>query len=186
MESAKQYSQKLFFLIGERLGLIIILLITAILLLTQTAIKAYSESETQSYRQESIFDDAGLTVANGAVLPDINPQPATDAVEEKAPVIEMSFEVDKITPTPTPIFDPADDAVWLKVAECESHQNWKDDTGNGYYGGLQFSQGAWTSVGGSGKPSDASSSEQIMRGKMLQKVRGWGAWGACSSRLGLR
>jgi hypothetical protein len=186
MQKTKQFSQKLFFLIGERIGLILILVITAILLLTRTAIKAYSESETQSYRQESVFDNGGLTVANGDTLPDINPQPVVAIEEEKSPVIEMSYEVDKITPTPTPIFDPADDAVWLKVAECESHQNWQDDTGNGYYGGLQFSLGAWASVGGSGKPSDASSDEQIMRGKLLQQKRGWGAWGACSSRLGLR
>lgn len=177
MERAKNIFHELFFLLGERIGLIIVLVITIAILLTSTAIKAHSESETQSYRQESAF----------AKIPDINPHPEVDNVEEITPVvIAMSYDVDKITPTPTPVFNPADDTVWLKVAECESHQNWQDDTGNGYYGGLQFSLGAWASVGGSGKPSDASREEQIDRGKMLQKVRGWGAWGGCSKKLGLR
>lgn len=89
------------------------------------------------------------------------------------------------TSTPAPTVNPTDDSVWDKIAWCESHQNWGDDTGNGYYGGLQFSLGAWNSVGGAGKPSDASRDEQIMRGKMLQSARGWSAWGACSHSLGL-
>src|SRR5690348_16076444 len=56
------------------------------------------------------------------------------------------------TPTPIPTADPTNDQIWDKLASCESHNNWGDDTGNGYYGGLQFSQSAWESVGGSGKP----------------------------------
>lgn len=81
--------------------------------------------------------------------------------------------------------NPTDDVVWEKLADCESHQNWADDTGNGYFGGLQFSQSAWESVGGAGKPSSASREEQISRGKLLQQQRGWAAWGACSRELGL-
>ncbi len=177
MEHTKNISKELFFLLGERIGLIIVLVVTIVILLTGTAIKAHSESETQSYRQESVFEKT----------PDINPHPAIDNSEEIKPVvIAMSYEVDKITPTPTPVYNPADDDVWLKVAECESHHNWQSDSGNGYFGGLQFSLGAWASVGGTGKPSDASKGEQIERGKMLQKIRGWGAWGACSKKLGLR
>jgi hypothetical protein len=87
-------------------------------------------------------------------------------------------------PTPIPTTDPTNDAVWDRLAWCESHQNWGDDTGNGYYGGLQFSQSAWESVGGSGSPAHASREEQIMRGKMLQARRGWGPWGGCSRALG--
>ena len=187
MERAKNIFQELFFLIGERIGLIIVLVVTIVILLTGTAIKAHSESDTQSYRQEGIFKNTGLTDSNGQQISEINPSSAVDSSEDVGSVvIAMSFEVDKITPTPTPSYDPSEDEVWLKVAECESHQNWQNDTGNGYYGGLQFSLGAWASVGGSGKPSDASKNEQIERGKMLQKIRGWGAWGGCSKKLGLR
>lgn len=93
-------------------------------------------------------------------------------------------------PTPTPFptvvqIDPSNDSAWEELAQCESGGNWADDTGNGYYGGLQFSQSAWEGVGGVGKPSDASRDEQILRGKLLQERRGWAPWGACSRELGL-
>lgn len=88
------------------------------------------------------------------------------------------------TPTPRPTADPTQDSVWDKLAQCESGGNWKEDTGNGYFGGLQFNQSAWESVGGSGKPSDASREDQIAKGKLLQSRRGWSPWGGCSTQLG--
>jgi hypothetical protein len=93
-----------------------------------------------------------------------------------------------ITPTPSSpitVIANTDDAVWDKLAQCESTGHWDDNTGNGYFGGLQFSQGTWESVGGTGNPAQASREEQIMRGKMLQQRRGWGPWGGCSAKLGL-
>ncbi len=76
-------------------------------------------------------------------------------------------------------------SVWDRLAACEAGGNWAINTGNGYYGGLQFSLSSWRGVGGSGLPSDASREEQIMRGQMLQASSGWGAWPACSAKLGL-
>lgn len=91
------------------------------------------------------------------------------------------------TPTPpTPVVSSVGDDVWDQLARCEAGGNWHINTGNGYYGGLQFSLGSWRGVGGSGLPSDASREEQIARGKMLQARSGWGAWPACSRKLGLR
>lgn len=89
-------------------------------------------------------------------------------------------------PTPRPTTDPTDDSIWDRLAACESNDHWNDDTGNGYYGGLQFNLGAWASVGGSGKPSDASREDQIAKGKLLQARRGWAPWGGCSRKLGLQ
>ena len=94
------------------------------------------------------------------------------------------------TPAPKRTAAPANYAagngsVWDKLAACESGGNWAINTGNGYYGGLQFSLGTWKSVGGSGLPSQASREEQIMRGQMLQARSGWGQWPACTARLGL-
>ena len=77
------------------------------------------------------------------------------------------------------------DSVWTELAQCESGGNWAIDTGNGYYGGLQFTLSSWQSVGGSGYPNQASESEQISRAQMLQAKQGWGAWPACSAKLGL-
>lgn len=76
--------------------------------------------------------------------------------------------------------------VWDRLAQCESGGRWNVNTGNGYYGGLQFSLSSWRAVGGSGLPSDASKSEQISRAEMLKARQGWGAWPACTTKLGLR
>jgi resuscitation-promoting factor RpfB len=77
-------------------------------------------------------------------------------------------------------------SVWDKLAECESGGNWSINTGNGYYGGLQFSLSTWRAYGGSGMPHEASREEQIAIAKKLQADAGWGSWPACSSKLGLR
>jgi resuscitation-promoting factor RpfB len=77
-------------------------------------------------------------------------------------------------------------SVWDKLAECESGGNWSINTGNGYYGGLQFSLSTWRAYGGSGYPHQASREQQIAIAKKLQAAAGWGSWPACSSKLGLR
>lgn len=76
-------------------------------------------------------------------------------------------------------------AVWDRLAECESGGNWQTNSGNGYYGGVQFSAETWRAMGGSGLPHENSREEQIMRGQKLQKQSGWGQWPACSKKLGL-
>ena len=77
-------------------------------------------------------------------------------------------------------------SVWDDIARCESGGNWAINTGNGYYGGLQFSRSSWRAVGGSGLPHQASRDEQIRRGELLKAKQGWGAWPACTRKLGLR
>lgn len=79
-----------------------------------------------------------------------------------------------------------DGSVWDRLAACESGGRWNINTGNGYYGGLQFSAATWRAVGGSGLPHQASREEQINRGQILQARSGWGQWPACSAKLGLR
>jgi hypothetical protein len=76
--------------------------------------------------------------------------------------------------------------VWDKIAQCESGGNWSISTGNGYYGGLQFTASSWHAAGGKGLPSQASKSEQIARAKVLQSRQGWGAWPACTAKLHIR
>jgi hypothetical protein len=81
--------------------------------------------------------------------------------------------------------DPGDYASWDALAECESGGDWSINTGNGYYGGLQFSQSSWQAVGGPpGLPSEHSRETQIAMGQRLQAAQGWGAWPACSAELG--
>ena len=76
-------------------------------------------------------------------------------------------------------------SVWDQLAACEAGGNWSANTGNGYYGGLQFSVDSWRSVGGSGYPHEHSRETQIEMGKKLQARQGWSAWGACAEKLGL-
>jgi uncharacterized protein YabE (DUF348 family) len=76
--------------------------------------------------------------------------------------------------------------VWDRLAQCESGGNWATNTGNGYYGGLQFSLGTWRAYGGSGLPSQASRETQIaIATKVRDASGGYGAWPACAASLGL-
>lgn len=79
-----------------------------------------------------------------------------------------------------------DVATWERLAECESGGNWSINTGNGFYGGLQFELSSWEWVGGTGMPHEASKQEQIARAEILLERQGWSAWPACSRQLGLR
>ena len=72
--------------------------------------------------------------------------------------------------------------VWDKIAACESGGNWHINTGNGYYGGLQFSAATWKSVGGPGLPHEHSREVQIKYAKILQARSGWGQWGCAHAR----
>ena len=68
---------------------------------------------------------------------------------------------------------------WDAVAQCESGGNWTINTGNGYYGGLQFSLGTWQANGGSGLPHQASREEQIRVAQNVLRTQGIGAWPVC-------
>lgn len=91
--------------------------------------------------------------------------------------------------TNQPVSTPANNTgsgVWDQLAKCESGGNWAINTGNGYYGGLQFSLSSWRGVGGQGYPHQASREEQIARAEILKNRQGWGAWPACTRKMGLR
>jgi hypothetical protein len=70
-------------------------------------------------------------------------------------------------------------ATWERIAQCESGGNWHINTGNGYYGGLQFSLETWRGVGGHGYPHQASKAEQIHRANILHRQSGFAPWPVC-------
>jgi len=79
-------------------------------------------------------------------------------------------------------------SVWDAVAACESGGNWTINTGNGYYGGLQFSSATWNAYGGTRYASTAnraSKSAQIATAQRVLAAQGPGAWPVCSLRAGL-
>lgn len=82
----------------------------------------------------------------------------------------------------------APDSDWDRLAQCEAGGNWGINTGNGYYGGLQFSAGTWQAYGGgefAPTANLATREQQIIVGERTLAAQGWGAWPACSASLGL-
>lgn len=75
---------------------------------------------------------------------------------------------------------------WDRLAKCESGGNWAINTGNGYYGGLQFNLSTWRSNGGTGYPHQNTREEQIRVAENLRAARGYAPWPGCSKKLGLR
>jgi len=80
-------------------------------------------------------------------------------------------------------------SVWDTLAQCEAGGDWTTNTGNGYYGGLQFAPGTWLAHGGGAfAPSaeQATREQQIIVAERVLADQGWAAWPACSLKLGLR
>lgn len=110
--------------------------------------------------------------------------PATDppSTEAPAPPPEETPPTDGGGGLGDPYYIPS----WDKLAGCEAGGNWAINTGNGYYGGLQFSLQSWQAVGGTGYPHEASRETQIAMGQRLWEQQGWGAWPACTASFGWR
>lgn len=88
----------------------------------------------------------------------------------------------------TGVAHAADTDTWNKVAACESSNNWSINTGNGYYGGLQFTQSTWEAYGGKAyaqRADLATRDQQIAVAEKVLKGQGPGAWPVCSVRAGL-
>jgi len=82
----------------------------------------------------------------------------------------------------------ADDSTWDALAQCESGGNWSINTGNSFYGGVQFYQPTWEGYGGTAyapRADLASREQQIAIAEKVLAGQGWGAWPACSASLGL-
>lgn len=153
-----------------------------------TYIRLY-DANTQITDPDIIYPGENIQIPDaGAVLPDrmgtAGPAPTTTSTGAPANV-PQPYVASKFAPVATQPSATMSDSVWTELANCESGGNWSIDTGNGFYGGLQFTLSSWQSVGGSGYPNQASESEQIARAQTLQAKQGWGAWPTCSAKLGL-
>jgi uncharacterized protein YabE (DUF348 family) len=87
---------------------------------------------------------------------------------------------------PQPVI--SDGEVWDRLAKCESGGNWAINTGNGFYGGLQFDKGTWISNGGgqyAALPNQATREQQIAIATKVRDARGYSPWPACKKKLGL-
>ncbi|MHA2788487.1 transglycosylase family protein [Corynebacterium sp. S7] len=147
----------------------------------------YVNGEAQS--EEIISEDQTreakpATIARGTKAPE--PQAAAttqSASASAAPAAAASGNSGAAAPA------VSNGSVWDSIAQCESGGNWAINTGNGYQGGLQFNQSTWAAYGGTQyAPSadQATREQQIAIAEKTQAAQGWGAWPACTSKLGLR
>jgi hypothetical protein len=103
------------------------------------------------------------------------------------PVARIEIHGTHVTAPPPPTYSSSG-SVWDRIAACESGGNWSINTGNGYYGGLQFSSGTWLGYGGGAYAPTANLAtreQQIAIGERVQAAQGWGAWPVCSVRAGV-
>lgn len=112
-------------------------------------------------------------------MPQAAPAPQPAAAPASKPIAR---------PTAAPAPSVAGGSTWDRLAQCESGGNWAINTGNGYYGGLQFNQGTWASNGGTAyAPSAhlATREQQISIAERVAAGRGFAPWPACAAKLGL-
>lgn len=123
---------------------------------------------------------------DGSGSQDASADPATPSTTAPAASATPSATVPDTDPSQyVASMSPQRVETFDSLAMCESSGDWSADTGNGFYGGLQFTLDSWELVGGSGNPADTSQDEQIMRGSLLQSRQGWVAWPVCAAQLGL-
>ena len=111
------------------------------------------------------------------------------AVAAIAATLGATAIVSTVAPAPADAFTRRVGTVWGRVAQCESSRRWHVNTGNGYYGGLQFTRSTWNSFGGktyARTANHASRLEQIAIAEKVLRVQGWNAWPSCSAQAGAR
>ena len=131
--------------------------------------------------------------ATAFIVPNLPTPLTTEAVVTVTAAAARGPQIQLTEPPPAPptttIPVPPHYATWLKLAQCESGGNWSINTGNGFYGGLQFTITSWRGAGGwqhASRPDLAEPLDQMWAAETLLMMQGWGAWPACARRLGLR
>ncbi len=146
-----------------------------------------TEAPTTSTTVAAPTTEAPTTSTTAPPTPTTTKAPVRAPVVAKTPTTTPPTTAPPTTQAPAPSGvngDPNDPATWDRMAQCEAGGNWAANTGNGYYGGLQFSLSTWQHYGGTGYPHQASKATQIEVGKRLQAAEGWAAWPTCSRELG--
>jgi LysM repeat protein len=123
-----------------------------------------------------------LAHAASAAIPSAAPAPAAAGSSSATPAAS-SAPADP-APAPAPAAGSAGGVNWSAIAACESGGNWSADTGNGFYGGLQFTEGTWLGYGGGQYASSAnlaSAADQIAVAERVLAGQGIGAWPVCGA-----
>ena len=146
----------------------------------QTTYVRVFDANTNIQNPDLIYPGDSLRIPEpGEQLPD---RPISAAFAAAQPVAAYTA-----TPHAAPVAYNGSD-VWASLAQCESGGNWAINTGNGFYGGLQFTAGTWLSNGGGAYAPTANLAtpeQQIVIASKIQAARGWSPWPACSAKLSL-
>ena len=148
---------------------------------TEIEVKGVKGVRTVTYK---VVRHDGKTVSKKQTSAKVTKKPVTQVV--LVGTKEVPEEESSSGGGSTPSASVATGSVWDRLAQCESSGNWSMNSGNGFYGGLQFMLSTWRAYGGKGYPHQNSRAQQIAIAQKLQASAGWGQWPACSRKLGLR
>ncbi len=152
-----------------------------------TTVQRLFDKNTQIQDPNLIYPSEVLQVP--AINEQLTPRPFPNGVvastATSVPDADSTYTVLQAAPSSTTVATTPSSNIWDEIAQCESGGNWSTDTGNGYYGGLQFTLDSWRAFGGTGYPNQANRTEQITVAQKLQAAQGWSAWPVCSANLGL-
>ena len=148
------------------------------------------EEGTEEIREEAVKGERKVT--RKLVMKD-GAKESEDVVKEKVVTEPVAATIARGTKKPEAggAAPPAvaDGSVWDSIAQCEATGNWAINTGNGFSGGLQFTPSTWAGFGGTAYAPEAwqaTREQQIAVAEKVQAAQGWGAWPACTAKLGLR
>lgn len=144
----------------------------------------FAQRGTLTGRQGSTTPDAAAPSPAESLSVRVVAVPPAAPMEATLVVAAAPIVVQPAVTTPT----YAGTSVWDDLARCESGGNWAVNTGNGYYGGLQFSHATWHGHGGgefAEFPHEATREQQIVIAERLRAARGYAPWPACRAKLGL-
>ena len=148
---------------------------------------ALPDGVTSTLARSALVDRTGATggtLASGRAGESVAPP----AEPPGSVPMEATLVTIPTAPPPSRVVTFNGNSVWDALAQCEASGNWAANTGNGYYGGLQFSVGTWNGYGGAefaAYPHQATRGQQIVVAERLRAARGYQPWPACRAKLGL-
>ena len=149
---------------------LLLIVIIIIILFTQTSEDTTIETKTVNTIQTTSTTVVTLESTTTTTIP-----PTTTTTQQPTTTTTALPPVS----TTNQVANTGGSVNWDAIAECESGGNWQINTGNGYYGGLQFDLPTWRSNGGSGYPHEHSRKEQIRVAEILYSRRGTTPWPTC-------
>lgn len=145
----------------------------------KTTVKGTNGAKAVTYLYTYLDGKLSTTKVVGSKL-------VTKAVDEQVLVGTKPKPEEPTVTTQTDTPATGDTSAWDRIAECESGGNWAIDSGNGYYGGLQFDHGTWAAYGGTAYAYNANGASKAQQIAIAEKVKadrgGYGAWPVCGKR----